>query len=364
MIRLVIPEIGDDDIAAVAEALRSGYLVQGERVRAFEQRTADYLDVRHAVAVSSGTAALHLAVLALGLGSGDEVIVPDFTFPATANVVDLVGATPVLVDVDLATFNVDVARLRDAITPRTRAIMPVHLFGLSADMAPILALADQHGLAVIEDAACALGAEFNGRKCGTMGTVGCFSYHPRKAITTGEGGMLVTNDDDLAERVRLLRAHGMASRGGMARFEIAGLNYRLTEFQGALGTTQMAKLERVIARRTAVAESYDTLLADVPSLTRPATPAGYRHVWQSYVVLLDDAVPRDEVMRAMRARGVETTIGTHAVSAQPHYAGERELANARSAYRRTLSLPMHARLSADDVAVVADALADTMAARR
>ncbi len=231
MIRLAIPEIGETEVDAVAGVLRTGFLVQGEHVRIFEERMADFVGARHAVAVSSGTAALHLALLALGVGPGDEVVVPGFTHPATANVVELVGARAILVDVDLRTFNIDPAAVAEAIGPRTKAIMPVHLFGQPAEMGSLLRLAADRGLSVIEDAACALGSAYRGQRCGTFGTVAAFSFHPRKVITTGEGGILTTNDDGMAAHLRRLRNHGQEIDRGRGRFLEAGLNYRLTDFQ-------------------------------------------------------------------------------------------------------------------------------------
>lgn len=357
MIRLTIPEIGEEEIRAVTAVLRSGYLVQGEHVQKFERLVAEYVGVRHAVAVSSGTAALHLALLALGIGPGDEVIVPDFTFPATANVVELVGATPVLVDIDLATFNMDVTQIRPAVTKRTKAILPVHLFGQPADMEPILRLAEEHGLLVIEDAACALGAEYRGRRSGAIGQVGCFSFHPRKAITTGEGGMVVTNDDAVAVRVRELRNHGMVTVEGHNQFEHAGFNYRMTDFQGALGVAQMGRLDQIIARRTELAGLYHEALADVQAMTRPEAMEGVRHIWQSYVVLVREGVERDRLLHSLREQGIETTIGTYAVSVQPHYARTaRYCPKSHQAYARSLCLPLHTQMSAVDVKTVAECL--------
>lgn len=350
MIRLTIPEVGDEEIQAVTAVLRSGFLVQGERVQEFERLVAEYTGVKHAVAVSSGTAALHLALLALKVGPGDEVIVPDFTFPATANVVELVGARPVFVDIDLATFNIDVTQLRLAITARTKAIMPVHLFGQSAHMNPILQTAQEYGLFVIEDAACALGAEYHGSKCGAIGHVGCFSFHPRKIITTGEGGMVVTDDDCVAERVRQLRNHGLVTRDGNYHFELAGFNYRMTDFQGALGVVQMGRLERIIARRTQLARLYDQMLTGIASIGCPRTLDGVRHTWQSYVVLLTEDMERDSLLRTLKAQGIEATIGTYAVSAQPHYAKlARAFPNSYQAYKRGLCLPLHTQMSEEDV---------------
>ena len=361
-IRAGSPEIGEEEIRAAAEVLRSGFLVQAARVREFERRVAAFVGVEHAVAVSSGTAALHLAVMALGLAPGDEVLVPDYTFPASANVVERAGAVPVLVDVRLDTYNVDVEALERAVTPRTKAIMPVHLFGLSADMDPVLALAQRRGLHVIEDAACALGATYRGRQCGAMGDVGCFSFHPRKVITTGEGGMVTTNDAALAERLASLRNHGQAVQDGRVRFVDAGLNYRMTDIQGAIGVAQMDRIDGILARRAALAARYDAALAGVRGVTRPSVPEGLRHVWQSYVVLLDDAVDRGALQARLRDGGIETTIGTYAVSAQPHYAGPgRPLPNAWRAQEHGLSLPMHTRLTDEDVDRVAGALREALA---
>lgn len=357
MIKVASPEIGDEELRAVEEVLRSGQLVQSTRVRAFEAEVESRLGVKHAVAVSSGTAALHLALLALGIGPGDEVLVPDFTFPASANVVELVGATPVLVDIRLDTYNVDVERLRAAVTPRTRAVMPVHLFGLPAPMEPILELARERSLVVVEDAACALGAEYRGRPCGTLSEAGCFSFHPRKVITTGEGGMVVSDDGALAERIVSLRNHGQVSSEGRTRFERAGLNYRMTEMQGALGLVQMTRLPSILVRRTALAEQYGVALRGLERVALPVAPDGLRPVWQAYVVLLADSVDRAAVQARLREQGIETTLGTYAVSAQPHYAGPgRPLPNSLRAQEQALALPLHPGLTEADVETVARAL--------
>lgn len=357
MIRLVIPEIGDEEIQAVTDVLRSGYLVQGKHVECFERQVAAYVGVKHAIAVSSGTAALHLALAALEIGVGDEVIVPDFTFPATANVVALLGATPVLVDVDPATFNATADQILPAITSRTRAIMPVHLFGQPADMVPILELAAAHDLAVVEDAACALGAVYQGRPCGAMGNLGCFSFHPRKVITTGEGGMVVTDDDSLAARLRLLRNHGMAAYPDGTRFVVPGLNYRMTDFQGALGVAQMQRLEEIVNRRILLADLYQRALATAPRLRRPYTIDGVRHIWQSYVVTLDETIDRTAVMTRLRSQGIETTIGTYAVSAQPAYAAsDWHVPHSLRAYRHSLCLPLHSQMTASEVEEVVASL--------
>lgn len=364
MIRLAEPEIGEEEIRAAGRVLRSGQLVQGENVRAFERRVAEYVGAAEAVAVSSGTAALQLALIALGVSAGDEVVVPDFTHPATANVVELVGATPVLVDIDLPTFNVDPAAVEAALTPRTRAVVPVHLFGQSADMSPILDLCRRRGVPVVEDAACALGAEYRGRRCGALGEVGCFSFHPRKVITTGEGGMLTTDDRALAERLRSLRSHGAVVVDGRTRFERAGFNYRLTDLQGAIGVAQMDRLETLLARRRMLAAAYDRALVAVAGVACPRALEGTRPTWQSYVVLLPPGSDRDAVQAQLRAEGIETALGTYSVSAQPHHAvPRRDLPSSRSAFERTLALPLHPRLSEADVEHVAARLARALSGR-
>ncbi|MCP4215992.1 MAG: DegT/DnrJ/EryC1/StrS family aminotransferase, partial [bacterium] len=243
MIKLAKPYIPEEAIKNVVDVLRSGNLVQGKYAKEFEISLCDYLDVPHAVVVSSGTAALHLALIALGIKESDEVIVPAFTFPATANVVELVGAKPVFVDINLSDFCIDTSNIEAKITAKTKAIMPVHEFGQAAKMDDIIALVKKYNLKLVEDAACALGTEFDNQKVGTFGELGCFSFHPRKAITTGEGGVIVTRSAELAEKLRVLRNHGISAKNGTIDFIAAGLNYRMTDFQAALGLGQMKSLE-------------------------------------------------------------------------------------------------------------------------
>lgn len=320
MIRLTIPSIDDDDLSAVHETVASGYLVQGPKVAAFEQAVAKTVGVKHAVAVSNGTAALHLALLALDLRPGDLVLVTAYSFVATANVIELCGAQPVFVDIRSDTFNMDPDSLeiiltRLMVTPgtaaRVKAILPVHTFGQMADMPAILALGNRYGLPVIEDAACALGAALHGRQAGTWGKVACFSFHPRKAITTGEGGMLTTDDNRLARWLRAMRNHGQDPEAMKVDFIMPGFNYRITEFQAALGCTQLAKLERIIAARRGLAAVYDQLLTNTP-VKSPVVTAGSEHVYQSYVVLLPEGVAsyRSDIIAKLRSQGIETNIGT------------------------------------------------------
>ena len=366
---LARPQTGEAEIAEIREVLASGWLTQGPKVAAFESMVAERVGVPHGIAVTSATTALQLSLAALGVGPGDEVLVPDFTFPATANVVVQQRATPVLVDIDLETFAVDPVDLAAKITPRSRAIIPVHPFGLPADMDPIMELAAAHGLAVIEDAACALGAEYSGRQAGSIGLAGCFSFHPRKSITTGEGGMITTSDAAYAERISLLRNHGGRRSGGRYVFEEAGFNYRLSDILAAVGVAQMRKLDLMLEARRRVAAWYDEALDDagLEWIRRPQVPAGRRHTYQSYVVLLDPQVDRDGVIANLAGAGIETTLGTYALHAQPFFArtfgfAPGDIPHSSRAFTSTLSLPLHPGIGADEVAIVVAQL--TSALRR
>lgn len=352
------PDLGIEEGAQVLEVLRSGWLTRGPKVAEFEEKVANYLGIDHAVAVSSGTAALHLALLALGIGPGDEVIVPDFTFPAPANVVRHCSAEPVLVDIDLETFNLSLEALRGFLEAETestgdglrdkrngqriRVIMPIHLFGLPLEMDPILEIAKQYGLSVIEDAACALGAQDRGRFCGTMGVIGCFSFHPRKVITTGEGGLIVTRDPELAERVRCLRNHGMVYDSGKPTFAVAGYNYRMSDLNAAIGVAQMDKLPMIISRNTEIARWYDEGLSGTKKLHLPRQAPG--RIYQAYVVWLENGVERDCIMSDLTEIGIECVVGTYSVSAQPAFKGATLCQNSVQAQESSMALPLHAGL--------------------
>lgn len=364
---LARPQLGEEELEEVRAVLASGQLTQGPMVAAFETMVADVTGARHAVAVTSATTALHLSLAALDIGPGDEVLVADFTFPATANVVVQQGATPVLVDVDLDTFAMSVADLERRVTDRTRAIMPVDPFGLPADLEPILAVGRRLGVPVIEDAACALGSTYRGRPTGSLATTGCFSFHPRKSITTGEGGMVTTSDDALADRLRLLRSHGGVRAEGRFTFEAAGYNYRLSDILAAVGVAQMRRLDAFLATRRRVAGWYDERLAEVERLRRPITPPWATHTFQSYVVLLDADVDRDRVIAALRSEGIESTLGTYALHAQPYFmralgSSPGDLPNAHRAFLSTVALPLHGAMTEGDVDEVVTALRGVLAA--
>lgn len=369
-IRLTVPTIEADDLAAVAEVLASGFLVQGAQVEAFESAVADVAGTRHAVAVTNCTAALQMALLALDTRPGDLVVTTAYSWLSTANVVEHCGARPVFVDIEPDTFNLcpdalaatlDRLMATDATAQRVRAVLPVHAFGGMADMDRIGAVAARYGLPVVEDAACALGASWNGRPAGSVGTMGCFSFHPRKAITTGEGGVITTDDEGLADYLRALRNHGQQrDADGRTRFVMAGFNNRMTEFQGALGVTQMAKLDRIVAARRAGAARYDALLAGSP-VQPPAVPGGSHHVYQSYVVQLPEGADRDAVLARLNGARVEATVGTYHMPLTDFFrasAGhaEGDFPNADAVFRRAVTLPLHPALAPDDQARVAEAL--------
>jgi dTDP-4-amino-4,6-dideoxygalactose transaminase len=359
---LTVPSIEDDDLQAVRDVLETGYLVQGSTVLEFEHLVASYVGTEHAIAVSNCTAALHLALLALGIGPGDRVAVTTYSWPATANVIALCGADPVFVDIDAATYNMDPSLLAATLESEpVQAILPVHTFGGLADMPEILDVASRYGVPVIEDAACALGAEFEGRRAGAWGVMGCFSFHPRKAITTGEGGIITLNDAELARLLRALRNHGLDPDSATPKFIVPGFNYRLTEFQAAMGITQMRKLERIVAARRSRAAIYNRLLDGTP-ITTPEWPAGGQHVYQTYVVLLPREVAgrRHEIIDVLREQGIETTVGTYHM---PSIAYFQEHADESDGYpvtddvaARSLSLPLHEKLTMEEQEFVVNAL--------
>lgn len=384
------PVFGPEERAAVVKPLESGWVVQGPFVAEFERKFSAFSGAAHAVATSSCTTAMHIAVAALGLKPGDEVIVPAFTWVSTPNVVEYMGATPVFCDIDLTTFNIDVAHAASLVTPRTVGMFPVHLFGLCADMDPILELARKHGLWVIEDAACGFNAWYKGRHCGSFGTIGCFSFHPRKAITTGEGGMLTTADDRLATLARSLRDHG-ASRSDHARhhagaafllaeYDRVGFNFRLTDIQAAVGSVQMDRAAWINGERARVAARYDERLQRFDWLAPPLTPAGYGHGYQAYVCLFRPEAPaianvdrlhdwRNRLMHHLEERGVATRQGTHAPVLQGFYRNKYGIArdafpNATLADRLSLTLPLYPGMTDDEQAYVIDELAAAFEASR
>ncbi len=378
------PVLGAEELEALRAPLEAGWVVQGPQVAEFERRFAEYTGAPHAVASTSCTTALHLVLAAFGLGPGDEVVVPAFTWVSTANVVEYQGARPVFADVDLATFNIDPAAFEAAITERTVGVIPVHLFGLCAEMAPILEIAERHGLWVLEDAACAFGAFYRGASAGTLAAAGAFSFHPRKSITTGEGGMVTTADDALARKVAVLRDHG-ASRTDLSRhvgragflladYDELGFNYRMTDLQGAIGCVQMDRAPWILEQRVRVAATYDRLLADLEWLVPPLVPDGHVHGWQSYVTLFAPEEPslanveqlshrRNAAMMHLEQQGIATRQGTHSPVGLGYYTDKYGLCmetfpRALLADRLSLSLPLYPQLTESEIERVVAALRD------
>jgi dTDP-4-amino-4,6-dideoxygalactose transaminase len=371
-VAIALPSTGDDEWEALREPLASGWLTQGPVVRRFEEAFALRHDVPHALATTSCTTALHLALAALGIGPGDEVIVPAFTWIATANAAVYCGATPVFVDVDPVTFNLDPALTAAAVTPATRAVVPVHLFGLCADMAAIRA-AVCPSVAVIEDAACAAGASHHGRPAGGFGDAACFSFHPRKSVTTGEGGMLVTTDGALAKRAEQLRNHGASVPEEVRHhgpqpyllpdFDELGFNYRMTDLQAAIGVVQLAKLDAFIDERARWASWYSEQLRSFEWLRLPAEPEGGRHAWQAYVTVVDDEAPvaRNDLMARLHELGVATRPGTHSVPSTGYYRRRRDIETdgfpvASRLQERSMAIPLHNRMTPDDYEHVVGAI--------
>lgn len=359
MISMVKPYLGEEEREAVASVLESGQLAQGARVAEFEARFAEFCGVRHAVAVSSGTTALWLAILAHGIGPGDEVITSPFSFIATANAILYTGARPVFVDIDPHTYNLDPAGIESAITSRTRAIMPVHLYGLPCDMAKIMAIAERYGLAVIEDAAQAHGATVNGRAVGSFGT-GCFSFYATKNMTTGEGGMVTTNDDAIADQVRLLRAHGMRQR---YYHEQTGFNFRLTDIQAAIGLVQLTRLPKFNARRQANAAFLNGALAETTSVKLPSKPLGFGHVYHQFTLRVPNG--RDALRERLAARGIASevyypvSIPSQQVFRDMNFGQGHPMTAA--AGREVLSLPIHPSLSREDLEWIAQGVVEAAA---
>ena len=371
-----LPEIGDEEIAEVIDTLKSGWVTTGPKARRFEQDFAAFLDEPgiEAIAVNSATAGLHLALEALGIGPGDEVITTTHTFTATAEVVRYLGADVRLVDIDPATLNIDPAAIEAAITPRTKAILPVHFAGLAVDMDAVLAIARHHGLKVVEDAAHALPTTHGGRLVGTLGSdITVFSFYANKTITTGEGGMAVTRDPALAARMKVMRLHGI-NRDAFDRFtakvpswyyEIVapGFKYNLTDIAAAMGIHQLKRAQGFQQKRAQLAALYDELLADLPLVLPPRPAAGEVHSWHLYVLRLTDDAPigRDALIEALYAAGIGCSVHYIPLHLHPYWRERYDLQAAdyphsQRAYERMLSVPLYTRMTEDDVRRVAAAL--------
>jgi perosamine synthetase len=367
MIPITRPCVGQEEAEAAGQAILSGWLSQGARVQEFEEAIASYVGAAHAVATSSATTSLHLALLAAGVGPGDEVICPSFSFVATANAVRHAGAEPVFVDIDPRTYNLDPDRVEAVVGPRTRAIVPVDQIGLAAPIPAVLDIARRHGLVVVEDAAPSLGASVGGRRVGGLSDFTCFSFHPRKSITTGEGGMITTADGAAAERMRRLRSHGASTsdlarhRSGSLAFEEyaeLGFNYRMTDVQAAIGVVQARRLDGILAERRRLALRYAELLDGLP-VEPPYEPPGHVHTFQSYCVRLPPGT-RERVMAGLADAGIASRRGVMAIHLEPLYQDRplvQPLPETERAAADTLLLPLYAGLTEPEQDHVVAALA-------
>jgi len=375
-----LPDIGDEEIAEVVDALRSGWITTGPKTKRFESEFSQFIGGNvEAIAVNSATAGLHLALEAVGVGPGDEVIVPSFTFTATAEVVRYLGADPIFVDIDASTFNIDPAVVEAAITTRTKAIIPVHFAGLACDMDRLISIARRHGLKVVEDAAHALPTTWGGRLVGSLDTdATVFSFYATKTITTGEGGMVVTRDAAVADRCRVMRLHGI-SRDAFERYRSSkpswyyeviapGYKYNMTDVAAAMGIHQLAKANLFHKKRAALAAYYDKMLGPLPLHLPPHAPTGDLHSWHLYVVLLDDSIKmgRDEFIERMANRGIGCSVHFIPLHLQPYWRDSYALQpedcpNTLRIYERAVSLPLYTKMTDDDAGNVVEAINEIIA---
>lgn len=361
-------ELDESDIQAVLGVLRSGRLALGPEAEAFGEELAHRVGARFGVAVSSGTAALHIAVRALGWGAGDEVLVPSFTFVASVNALLYEGVTPVFVDIDPETYCLDPRCVEEALTPRTRGIMVVDVFGHPAPWNELLEIAQRHDLRLIDDSCEALGAEYQGRQLGSLGDISTFAFYPNKQITTGEGGMLVTDDPQIASLARSLRNQGRGDMGAWLEHPRLGFNYRMSELNAALGRSQLKRLDRFLELREEVAHMYTRRLAKVEGIRSPVVRPGVRMSWFVYVVTLDEGIQRDEIVRTLKTHGVPSRAYFSPIHRQPCAApwapGEGSLPVTDDVAERTLALPFHNRLSEAQVEQVVSALEEALSGQR
>ena len=354
---LLRPYFDSEELEEIKKVLDSGWVSQGPKVKELEDEIAEYLGVKYAIAVTNCTSALHLALLSIGVKRGDEILVADFTFPATGHAVLYCRAKPIFVDIDLKTYNINPESIEEKITERTKAIIPVHTFGQPAEMDKIMEIAKDHNLKVIEDVACALGAKYKNKHAGTIGDVGCFSFHARKGITTGEGGMVVTNDKNLADKIRNLSVFGMTSAWDREKstefiipeFTAVGYNYKMSDITAAVGVAQLRKLDRIIERKRELAKYWDEKLQEMDFIEAPYVSKNVKHIYQSYVALVDKCINRNTLIETLMKTGIQTQIGTYASHIQPVYNSNQKCPNSLEIFNRSLALPMYYMLTEEDI---------------
>ena len=367
-IPLLRPYFDSEEIEEIKKVLDSGWVTQGPKVKEFEDKITEYLGVKYAIAVTNCTSALHLALLSIDVKEKDEVLVADYTFPATGHVVLYCGAKPVFVDVDLKTYNINSELIKEKITDKTKAIIPVHTFGQPAEMDAIMEITEDYNLKVIEDAACALGAKYKNKYAGTIGDIGCFSFHARKGVTTGEGGMVVTNNKNLAEKIRKLSVFGMTSawdreksdRFFIPEFTELGYNYKMSDITAAVGAAQLRKIDKIIERKRALAKYWDEKLQEIESIASPYVSENVKHIYQSYIALVDKRINRNKLIEILMKKGIQTQIGTYASHIQPVYNSNQKCPNSLNIFNRSLALPMYYMLEEEDIDMAAALIKKTL----
>ena len=358
-IPLLKPYFDSEELKELQKVLDSGWVTQGPKVKEFEDKIAKYLGVKYAIAVTNCTSALHLALLSIGIKKGDEVLVADYTFPATGHSVLYCGAMPIFIDVDLRTYNMNLNLMEEKINDKTKAIIPVHTFGQPAEMDAIMEIAEDYNLKVIEDAACALGAKYKNKFAGTIGDIGCLSFHARKGITTGEGGMVVTNNKYLADKIRNLSVFGMTTAWDREKsdkfvipeFTELGYNYKMSDITAAVGIAQLRKLDKIIERKRGLAKYWDEKLQEMEFIEPPYVSKNVKHIYQSYVALVDKRINRNKLIETLMKKGIQTQIGTYASHIQPVYNSTDKCPNSIDIFNMSLALPMYYMLKEEDIDV-------------
>jgi perosamine synthetase len=363
-IPLTRPHFDSEELEELKKVLDSGWVTQGPKVKELEGKITEYLGINYVIVVTNCTSALHLALLSIGVKEGDEVLVADHTFPATGHSVLYCGAKPVFVDVDLKTYNINPELIKKKINVKTKAIIPVHTFGQTAEMDAIMEIARDHNLKVIEDAACALGAKYKNKYAGTIGDIACFSFHARKGITTGEGGMVATNNKNLAEKIRNLSVFGMTSTWDREKgdtffipeFTELGYNYKMSDITAAVGVAQLKKLDKIIERKRELAKYWDEKLREMEFIEPPYVSENVKHIYQSYVALVDRKINRNKLIETLMKKGVQTQIGTYASHIQPVYNSNQKCPNSLDIFNISLALPMYYMLKEEDIDIASASL--------